>query len=741
MLHDTLQAQNKSLPLVSVIVPVYNAQDFIKISLQSVLDQTYPNFEIICVDDGSTDRSAEIIRKFMCEDSRIRLIQIENHGQGYARNLALSEAKGEYVMFLDADDYIENVTFDIAITRAEQEKADLVLFDWRYFEPIGQSSKYLNHNEFFNKLTLEGEECKKLLEISPIFTVNKIYRKKFLDDNNIRYGVGHIYEDNPFWIKISLCATKVSLIHSPLYRVTISLTSSTKTNYDTDFHYKSYIKAITACVDLLKENSHLLDDKNKYILLLYFIEKFMFYYTNRTPRRYKKTFLKQFVDLLSDIDFVDMHERKMISFFLKNDVFKKKKYSYFSFGVKYQQKIKPFFVSEINGIKKSLKKTRNWFEKKAVKFLHIKPKERTVYQKYIGFTRQPLYNDVILFMGFDHRYVGNSRYLFEEMLKNKPEKVKIFFVTDDPLVPMQYRLEPESDRANRFIARSKVVIFESWIPLKYVKRPGSVWIQLWHGTPIKKMLFDSNEKEIIENSPMQKINKFTDMQRWDYLLLDSPNIASHFRTSFLVPEAKMLAYGYPRVKYLLDKKDDASFKGKLKELYGIPADKKVVLYLPTWRDYNYRAPDDEFDLDYLLDLQNLQDKLGDEYHIIYKDHTYLSKSENVNFKNYNAVDTQELILIADYLITDYSSAMFDALAIDIPLLLYCNDFDRNEASRGVYPEMWKDVSAYACDNIDDLVSNLKEYKLDEHYFELKDKYSYKNAKEGSLSDFVFKSLK
>ncbi len=736
MIHDTLQANNEPTPLVSVIMPVYNTQDYLSISIRSILNQTYQNFEIICIDDGSTDRSAEIIRKLMCEDSRIKLIQIENHGQGYARNLALKEAKGEYIMFMDADDFIEDVTFDLAVTRAEHECSDVVLFDWRYFEPIGQSNKYINHNTFFNKLILEGEECRRLLEISPIFTVNKLYRKRFLDENDITYGVGHIYEDNPFWIKVALCANKVSLIHSPLYRVTISHTSSTKTNYNTDFHCKSYIKAVAACVELLKNNHDKLNSQAKYILLCYFIERFMFYYTNRTPRKYKKRFLKEFVNLLSEIKFEDMHERKMISFFLKNNVFKNKKYPLFAFGVRYQQKIKPRILHTLHLMKKAAKRICNSLLKLKNKFFKSTPQGNGLDEKSLIFSNQAVYNEVIVFVGFDHRYVGNSRYLFEEVIKNKPSRCKLFFVTEDPLVPLQYRLEPESERAYRFIARAKVVIFESWIPLKYVKNPGSIWIQLWHGTPLKKMLFDSNEKEIITNSPFQKINKFTDIQRWDYLNIDNPNIESFFRTSFLLPTNKMIAFGYPRVKYLLDKKDDLEYKTKLKELYGIPTDKKVVLYLPTWRDYNYRANGDKFDLEYLLDLKELKEKLGDEYHIIYKDHAYLSKSENVDFKNYNGIETQELILLADFLISDYSSAIFDGFAMDIPVALYCNDFERNCDSRGVYEEMWNDISCYSRDNIDDLVSLIQNYKIDEQYYKIKDKYSYKNACDKSFVDFI-----
>ena len=90
-----------NLPLVSVIIPVYNTQDYIKICIESILQQTYQNFEIICISDGSTDQSVDIIHRMMLNDDRIQLIEIENHGQGYARNMALGVCHGDFVVFLD----------------------------------------------------------------------------------------------------------------------------------------------------------------------------------------------------------------------------------------------------------------------------------------------------------------------------------------------------------------------------------------------------------------------------------------------------------------------------------------------------------------------------------------------------------------------------------------------------------------------------------------------------------------
>ncbi len=159
----------KDLPLVSVIIPVYNAQDYLKVCINSVQQQSYSNMEIICINDGSTDCSENIIRRLMLDDDRIKLINIENHGQGYARNLGLNICVGKYVLFLDSDDFIEKRTLEITVNRAEKDDSDFVVFDWKYYDL--SSIRYINMDTFFAKHLLSNNECRKLFEISPVFVL------------------------------------------------------------------------------------------------------------------------------------------------------------------------------------------------------------------------------------------------------------------------------------------------------------------------------------------------------------------------------------------------------------------------------------------------------------------------------------------------------------------------------------------------------------------------------------------
>ena len=111
-------------------------------------------------------------------------------------------------------------------------------------------------------------------------------------------------------------------------------------------------------------------------------------------------------------------------------------------------------------------------------------------------------------------------------------------------------------------------------------------------------------------------------------------------------------------------------KNNLRKRLGINNNKKTILYVPTWRDYNYI--EEEFDLSYLLDLEKIQKLLGNEFNIIFKNHPHMNnfKFNNVRIIDPINIDTQDLLLISDYVISDYSSIVFDAMAINIPIIIY-----------------------------------------------------------------------
>ena len=211
--------------MISVIIPVYNVEKYLHVCLNSVLNQTYNDFEIICIDDGSTDSTAEILEYFTDKDSRIKVLKNDiNKGPGFSRNRGLEIAHGKYISFLDGDDWLSPDAFEILIEKMEKDKLDLLMFkNIAYYENnknFGMEKYYDMEfmNKYENKVFNHFDLDKTKLFGIPNGPCNKIYLKSFLDENNIRFpNQNLIHEDNPFFYKVITSADRVSLINKYFY--------------------------------------------------------------------------------------------------------------------------------------------------------------------------------------------------------------------------------------------------------------------------------------------------------------------------------------------------------------------------------------------------------------------------------------------------------------------------------------------------------------------------------------------
>lgn len=211
--------------MISVIIPAYNVEDYIHVCLNSVLSQTYQDFEIICIDDCSTDSTAEILEYFAHKDSRIRVLKNDsNRGPGYSRNRGLDEAKGKYISFLDGDDWLSPKSFELLIEKAEKDNLDVLMFKnvVYYEEPreFGREEYYDMKfmNKFENKVFDHWDLDKTKLFVMSNAPWNKFYLRSFLDENKIRFpNENLIHEDNPFFYKVITSAERVSIIDKYLH--------------------------------------------------------------------------------------------------------------------------------------------------------------------------------------------------------------------------------------------------------------------------------------------------------------------------------------------------------------------------------------------------------------------------------------------------------------------------------------------------------------------------------------------
>lgn len=194
------------MPKVSIIVPVYNVEKYIEKCLVSLVNQTLQEIEILIVNDGTKDNSMSIVKKFAVKyPNKIIILEKQNGGLSDARNYAIPYAKGEYIAFLDSDDYVEEDTYEQMYKIAKKENSDMVECDfyWEYKTKTKNDIGVIYNNK------------KEMIEKVRVVAWNKLIKKDILDKNKIIFPVGYRYEDVEFTYKLIPYLDKVSFLKKP----------------------------------------------------------------------------------------------------------------------------------------------------------------------------------------------------------------------------------------------------------------------------------------------------------------------------------------------------------------------------------------------------------------------------------------------------------------------------------------------------------------------------------------------
>lgn len=200
------------MPKISVIIPVYNVEKYLAECLTSVVNQTFKDIEIICVNDGSTDNSPMILEEFAQKDSRIKIINQENQGLSAARNTGIEVATGEYITFVDSDDYVST---DLYADIQKYLPAELICFNAKIF-PMSEKYRALQNYiqcKFDGELPVE----EKLILKTNVHVWNKVFRTSIIKENNIRFPKGLYFEDFPFVCEYMLSINSVKFVSEKEY--------------------------------------------------------------------------------------------------------------------------------------------------------------------------------------------------------------------------------------------------------------------------------------------------------------------------------------------------------------------------------------------------------------------------------------------------------------------------------------------------------------------------------------------
>ncbi|MFT5210356.1 MAG: glycosyltransferase involved in cell wall biosynthesis [Flavobacterium sp.] len=238
-------------PKLSVVVPVFNVEKYLEKCLVSLENQTFKNFEVVIINDGSSDSSLDIANSFHAKDQRFRVISQENLGLGGARNTAIANARGEYIFMLDSDDYIKSDTFSTLIEYLEENDLDILVFNYEKVDEFGRviDSPKNGNNGVFTK----DEAFRQILswKTSPL-SWNKLYRTRLFVDGAIYYKEKFLHEDIPVTYKLFWFADRVGYLNNSFYYWVIRSGSITS-----QFSYKHINDVVTSLTDIKR---HLLEN-------------------------------------------------------------------------------------------------------------------------------------------------------------------------------------------------------------------------------------------------------------------------------------------------------------------------------------------------------------------------------------------------------------------------------------------------------------------------------------------------
>ena len=286
-----------------------------------------------------------------------------------------------------------------------------------------------------------------------------------------------------------------------------------------------------------------------------------------------------------------------------------------------------------------------------------------------------------------------------------------------------------------YLAKAKYWIFNCKMPQYLAKKHNQVYLQTWHGTPLKRLGHDIqvDENATFYRSGMsyQQMCKTydIDVERYNYMISPNKFCTEVFQSAFAIDRKRLIETGYPRNDFITN----ASYEDivSIKKRLGIPLDKKVILYAPTWRDNSYVAAGYTFDLK--ADFYKWKEVLGDEYVVVFKPHyLIINKYKNdETLKDFlysidaNA-EINELYVISDILITDYSSVFFDYAVLNRPIYFYMYDFeDYRDQLRGFYLDVHTELPGKIFEEEGKMLEAIVHHEYDyEHLKLFNDRFSH-----------------
>lgn len=657
-------------------MPIYNVEDYLDRSITSLLNQTLEDIELILIDDGSSDRSLEIIKSYADRyKDKINYVSVENGGAAKARNIGLSMAQGEYIGFVDSDDFVDATMYEKMYALAVEEDAEIVTCGYNRIDYNDIQQRDIKKRSCFGKSVFQAPE---LISNNVPYIWNKMFKRSLIERTGLRFEENlRIFEDLVFTYKMFLNANRISRVCEPLYNYIFSRSDSlTYTFSEKRF---DLFPAFDSLIGYYKEKGY----------LYHFEEELLF-------------------ELMNHVYVVCGNEVQYRKMGLK--------YRFIKEAFAYMDRQFPFWKGYTMYYRK-YRKNRFLFSKKMYWRLYslIPRPVRVMKKNFVGFRRQLSWfnrSGRYFYQAYRHARVkekrilinsqhgtnlsGNMFYILKEVCTNeayadyeigvtysnekKKEQfmamMKEYSLSHDHLCYLQNNSKPYA----HFLATAGYLFNDTSFPVYFIKRKGQTYLNTWHGTPLKT-LGRSTANDFYDIANLQK-----NFLMADYLLYPSEYMKEYMLKDYMLPplaKNKVLMCGYPRNEIFFDKEREAM----LKEMFHLEH-KQVIAYMPTWRG-NVRGVEAGQSKDIAAYLDELDQQLRSDQIMYVNLHPYMAKSVNYNVYRHiyefpSEIETYDFLNCCDVLITDYSSVFFDYAVTKKKIVLFAYDEEAYFKNRGVY---------------------------------------------------------
>lgn len=273
---------------ITVIVPVYNVEEYLADCLDSLIDQTYKDIEIVCVNDGSTDSSGEILDEYARKDCRIKVITKKNGGLSSARNAALEKCHTKYVMFCDSDDTFNKGMCEEMLNEIEKEGSDLVACGQNIIYRAHEEMKESDENYYRLKYSGKKNINDKIIIDTDVSVLNKIFRMGIIQKNDIKFPNGLNNEDFYFYNAYMSVAETISFVNKPLYNYVRRENSIMSNNFESSTYSIDHLKIAEKLFGFYKKNHYL--EKHTDLFWKQWLLSYWFSYNYTSPRLRNRVF-------------------------------------------------------------------------------------------------------------------------------------------------------------------------------------------------------------------------------------------------------------------------------------------------------------------------------------------------------------------------------------------------------------------------------------------------------------------